>query len=100
MERSPPSTFLDNPYFFCENGKEFSWREVAEEIGKAMHTAGKLKDPQPKTYPESTYEDLFVSHLNLLFSVAPMLLSLLPILPPSLQEQPESHRKIPTKPFL
>lgn len=26
-----------DPYFFRENGKEFSWKEVGAEIGKALH---------------------------------------------------------------
>ena len=67
MESSPPSTFLQNPYFFCENGKEFSWKEAAEEIGKALNAAGKLKDPTPKVFAESDYDELFVRSLPIPF---------------------------------
>ncbi|KAL9108759.1 MAG: hypothetical protein Q9227_006555 [Pyrenula ochraceoflavens] len=59
MERSPPKVVLDNPYFFCENGKEFSWHEAATEIGKALFEAGKIKDPTPRKFSEADYEDLF-----------------------------------------
>ena len=27
-----------------------------------MHAAGKLKDPEPKVFPESAYGDLLISH--------------------------------------
>ncbi|KAI9660409.1 MAG: hypothetical protein M1821_009759 [Bathelium mastoideum] len=59
LEKTSPEEVLKNPYFFCENGKEFSWREVAEEIGKALFEAGKIKSPEPRTIPEDLYKDLF-----------------------------------------
>lgn len=59
IETSSPEVLLDNPYFFCENGKEFSWLEVGQEVGKALHAAGKIKEPEPKTFPEEKYGDLF-----------------------------------------
>ncbi|KAF2710270.1 NAD(P)-binding protein [Pleomassaria siparia CBS 279.74] len=59
IETSPPSETLKNPYFFCENGKEFSWIEVAEEIGKALHGKGLIQDATPKAFKETDYEDLF-----------------------------------------
>ena len=59
MERSPASEFLSNPYFFCESGYEASWREVAVEVGKGLHAAGKIKDAQPRIIPESLYSNLF-----------------------------------------
>lgn len=37
VKKSAPSEFLKNPCPFRENGKEFSWKEVAEEVGKALH---------------------------------------------------------------
>ena len=60
IETKPPQWLLENPYFFCENGAEFSWREVAENIGHALHKAGKIKDPDPKTFPDAAYDNLFV----------------------------------------
>lgn len=59
MESHPPSFTLQNPYFLCENGREFSWREVGVEIGKALFEAGKIKDPEPRTFREEDYKDLF-----------------------------------------
>ncbi|KAI1619858.1 hypothetical protein EDD37DRAFT_570317 [Exophiala viscosa] len=59
MEASSPETFLNNPYFFCENGHDTSWKTVAEMVGKGLHKAGKIPDPTPKTIPEDQYDDLF-----------------------------------------
>ncbi|KAF2089273.1 NAD(P)-binding protein [Saccharata proteae CBS 121410] len=59
MESTIPSEVLKNPYFFCENGREFSWREAAEEIGKSLHKAGKISDPEPREVTENLYGDLF-----------------------------------------
>ncbi|KAF2452218.1 NAD(P)-binding protein [Karstenula rhodostoma CBS 690.94] len=59
MEKSPASVFLDNPYFFCENGREFSWREVAEQVGKSLKEKGLLKDAEPKEFSEKDWEELF-----------------------------------------
>jgi len=59
MESSSPQEFLDNPYFFCENGHDTSWKTVAEMIGAGLHKAGKLSDPTPQTIPEDLYGDLF-----------------------------------------
>ncbi|KIW74722.1 hypothetical protein Z517_11492 [Fonsecaea pedrosoi CBS 271.37] len=59
MENTPAQDFLDNPYFFCENGREASWREVAEMIGEGLHKAGKIQDPTPKTIPKDLWGDLF-----------------------------------------
>lgn len=59
IENSPPSALLENPYFFCENGKEFSWKEVAEEVGKSLKEKGLLKDAEPREYSEKDYDELF-----------------------------------------
>lgn len=59
METSPPSEFLNNPYFFCENGHDTSWKAIAEMIGKGLHKAGKIENPEPRTVPTSDYEDLW-----------------------------------------
>ena len=59
MESADPKELLANPYFFCENGYEASWKEVATEIGKGLHAAGKIKDPNPKEFPKDLYNDLF-----------------------------------------
>ncbi len=59
MEEADPREVLANPYFFCENGYEASWKEVATEVGKGLHAAGKIKDPTPKEFSEDMYDDLF-----------------------------------------
>jgi nucleoside-diphosphate-sugar epimerase len=59
IERSPASEFLSNPYFFCENGVEASWKEVADEIGQGLKKAGKIKDETPRTLPKDLYGDAF-----------------------------------------
>lgn len=61
MESAPPSYTLNNPYFFCENGEEFAWKEAAEEIAKGLHNAGKVKEVTLKTIPEDLYGDVAVS---------------------------------------
>lgn len=62
MESSPPQAFLDNAYFFCENGHDTSWATVAKMIGTGLHKAGKIPDPNPRTIPEDLYGDLFGDH--------------------------------------
>ncbi|OCK76829.1 NAD(P)-binding protein [Lepidopterella palustris CBS 459.81] len=59
MECTSPQELLVNPYFFCENGKEFSWQEVAEQVGKALHAKGLIKDPRPVSFPEAEWDDLY-----------------------------------------
>ncbi|KAF1967215.1 NAD(P)-binding protein [Bimuria novae-zelandiae CBS 107.79] len=59
METSPAEVFLQNPYFFCENGREFSWREVAEEVGKTLMEKGLLQDAEPREFSREDWEDLF-----------------------------------------
>jgi len=59
MESASPETVLENPYFFVENGEELSWASCAEEIGKALHKAGKVQDPTPREIPADLYSDLF-----------------------------------------
>jgi hypothetical protein len=50
-----------NPYFFCENDKEFSWYEVADNIGHGLKSAGRIEDGSPQPIPEDLWADLFVS---------------------------------------
>lgn len=41
----------ENPYFFIEatGSNEPSWYEIASTIGSALHTAGRITDPAPKS---------------------------------------------------
>jgi nucleoside-diphosphate-sugar epimerase len=50
---------LKNPYFFCENGTEFSWLEAAERIGRALKEQGLIEDAEPKQIGVKYYEGLF-----------------------------------------
>lgn len=59
MESTPGDKFLENPYFFIENGEEYSWERCAEEIGKALHKAGKIQNPTPRQIPSDLHNDLF-----------------------------------------
>jgi len=59
LEAAPSEEFLNNPYFFCENGSEFSWKEVAEHIGEALYEKGLIKNKEPKSFDEQDYEELF-----------------------------------------
>jgi nucleoside-diphosphate-sugar epimerase len=61
METTPSMEFVENPYFFCENGSEFSWKEVAEHIGEALYEKGLIKDKTPRSFEEKDYGELFVS---------------------------------------
>lgn len=59
LEKSPADTALEAPYFFCENGEEISWGEIAGMIGKQLKAAGRVEDPTPKEIPSDQYDDLF-----------------------------------------
>lgn len=59
MEQSSAEEVFKNPYFFCDSGEEMTWGEAAREIGKALHAAGRIKDPEPKNPPKELYDDLF-----------------------------------------
>lgn len=59
LERTSGGEVLENPYFFIENGDEYSWERCAEEIGRALQKAGKIQDPTPKQIPSELYGDLF-----------------------------------------
>ncbi|KAK5400783.1 hypothetical protein LTR06_011243 [Exophiala xenobiotica] len=58
LEIEESDDIYKNPYFFCENGQELSWAEMAEIIGKELHRAGKLNSPEPRTIPEDLYVDV------------------------------------------
>ncbi|KFY21704.1 hypothetical protein V491_02945 [Pseudogymnoascus sp. VKM F-3775] len=59
MESTSGEEVLKNPYFFSENGEDYSWEACAEMIGKALTQAGKIEDPTPREIPEELYGDLF-----------------------------------------
>ena len=59
LENAPAQELKKNPYFFCENGHESSWLEVAKNIGESLHTAGSIQSPVPRTIPKNLWSDLF-----------------------------------------
>ncbi|KAI4750463.1 NAD(P)-binding protein [Aureobasidium sp. EXF-3400] len=59
MESTAGEEVFKNPYFFVENGEEYSWKRCAEEIGRALHKAGKIEDPVPREISPDLYGDLF-----------------------------------------
>ncbi|KAK5212384.1 hypothetical protein LTR72_007916 [Exophiala xenobiotica] len=58
LEHADQKEVLANPYWLCENGEEFSWKEAAEVIGQALYKAGKIKDPAPRNPPTELYSEL------------------------------------------
>jgi nucleoside-diphosphate-sugar epimerase len=59
METTSGEKVLENPYFFIENGEEYSWERCAEEIGRALKNAGKMQDATPRQVPRDLYNYLF-----------------------------------------
>jgi nucleoside-diphosphate-sugar epimerase len=59
MESASGDKVLENPYFFVENGEEYSWERCAEEIGKALVKVGKIKDSTPRQIRSDLYSYLF-----------------------------------------
>ena len=59
LESSPPEVALEHPYFFCENGREMSWGEIAEMIGEELQAAGRIPDSKAREIPKDEYDDLF-----------------------------------------
>ncbi|KEF57254.1 uncharacterized protein A1O9_05171 [Exophiala aquamarina CBS 119918] len=59
LEAASADEILKFPYFFCENGHEAAWADAVAVIGKALHAAGRIESPVPKTIPEDLYGDLF-----------------------------------------
>ncbi|KAI1270406.1 hypothetical protein F5Y18DRAFT_12538 [Xylariaceae sp. FL1019] len=63
LEKTPAGDpqVLNNPYYFCEASgeNEPSWKEIATVIGDALHDADLIADPNPRSFPEDSYDDLF-----------------------------------------
>ncbi|KAJ5526833.1 hypothetical protein N7513_010992 [Penicillium frequentans] len=59
VEKSSPAVFLENPYFFAENGSEASMFDVAKHVSQVLHEAGKLESPEAHRFVESDYDDVF-----------------------------------------
>ncbi|KAF2139233.1 uncharacterized protein K452DRAFT_360499 [Aplosporella prunicola CBS 121167] len=59
LEQKPAEWVLENPYFFCENGSEFSWKEASERISAALLSAGRIAVSQVREIGESEYGELF-----------------------------------------
>ncbi|RMZ83862.1 hypothetical protein DV737_g1485, partial [Chaetothyriales sp. CBS 132003] len=59
LENADQKQVLANPYWLCENGEEFSWREAAEAIGQALSKAGQIESPTPRNPPRELYSELY-----------------------------------------
>ncbi|KZV95876.1 NAD(P)-binding protein [Exidia glandulosa HHB12029] len=60
LEKSDDTAWLyENPYFFCENGREFSWKEVAENVAESLVKAGRLPKVDVRPFERSHWEQLF-----------------------------------------
>ncbi|EXJ95037.1 hypothetical protein A1O1_00155 [Capronia coronata CBS 617.96] len=59
LEQTDAQNVLHDPYFFCENGLEFSWGEAVAVIAKELYKARRIESSEPKTIPENLYDDLF-----------------------------------------
>lgn len=59
LEAAEAKKVLENSYFFTDSGEEHTWGDAARAIGKALHAAGKIEDPEPRNPPKELYGDLF-----------------------------------------
>jgi nucleoside-diphosphate-sugar epimerase len=48
-----------NPYFFAENGYEFSWAEAAENVGRILHKLGKIESPEVREFKKEELGDVY-----------------------------------------
>lgn len=52
-----------NPYFFCENGREFSWKEVAEGVAASLAKVGRLPAAEVRPFDRDAgdWDQLFAA---------------------------------------
>ncbi|KAI5365007.1 Putative NAD-dependent epimerase/dehydratase, NAD(P)-binding domain superfamily [Septoria linicola] len=64
LEQTPAANTLQNPYYFCETtgDNEPSWYDVARAIGEGLHSAGKIKDPEPRELTKDKWSDAFAEY--------------------------------------
>jgi nucleoside-diphosphate-sugar epimerase len=58
LDTAVPSA-LENPYFFADNGAEFSWAEAAENVGRILYKAGKIASPEPREFQQHELGDVY-----------------------------------------
>ena len=58
-EQAPDNVALENPYFFCENGEEISWGEIASVVGEELHKRGRIDELEAREIADADYGDLF-----------------------------------------
>ncbi|GME31497.1 hypothetical protein GTA08_BOTSDO12554 [Neofusicoccum parvum] len=65
LERGPDddAALRANPYFFCENGREFSWKEVAEGVAESLVKCGRLPAPEVRSFDreKGDWDQLFAA---------------------------------------
>ncbi|OMP86686.1 hypothetical protein BK809_0003859 [Diplodia seriata] len=60
-EREDGAWLRENPYFFCENGSEFSWKEVAEKVAESLVKAGRLQKAEVRSFEREDWDQLFAA---------------------------------------
>jgi len=58
LESMNQGSATENLYWFCEDGHEFTYRDLADTIGKALHERGRIADPTPREPPEALFGEL------------------------------------------
>lgn len=58
IQNCAAATFLQNPYFFVDNGSEASTREWAENVGRDLYEMGRIKSPEIRELVEADYADV------------------------------------------
>ncbi|KAB2573658.1 Uncharacterized protein DBV05_g7701 [Lasiodiplodia theobromae] len=65
IEKSGQDTawLRENPYFFCENGREFSWKEVAEGVAESLVKVGRLPKKDVRSFDKEAgdWDQLFAA---------------------------------------
>jgi nucleoside-diphosphate-sugar epimerase len=49
----------ENPYFFADNGYEFSWAEAAENVGRILHKLGKIESAEVREWKKEELGDVY-----------------------------------------
>jgi nucleoside-diphosphate-sugar epimerase len=53
------ATVQENPYFFADNGYEFSWAEAAENVGRILHKLGKIESAEVREFGKAELGDVY-----------------------------------------
>ncbi|KAF2476832.1 NAD(P)-binding protein [Lindgomyces ingoldianus] len=59
LDSIDPSAFLKNPYFFADDGMDFSWGDAAEQVGRILYKLRKIPSPETRSFDPADYGDVF-----------------------------------------